>query len=99
MWDGSLLCSATPSYPCHQKSPSRLSTSYPLTIYMVNFKLHLYFPGWGWVGGWLGVVIIELKANLSSTSHLTSQLEVSLAKIVHKQTTERTDGRNATVCI
>ena len=29
------------------------------------------------VGGW--VVIIELKANLSSTSHLTSQLELSLA--------------------
>ena len=28
-------------------------------------------------GGW--VVIIKLKANLSSTSHLTSQLELSLA--------------------
>ena len=27
---------------------------------MVNFKLHLYFPGW------VGVVIIKLKANLSS---------------------------------
>ena len=27
--------------------------------YMVNFKLHLYFPGW--------MVIIKLKANLSST--------------------------------
>ena len=59
--------------PCQQKSPSRLSTSYLLTIYMVNFKLHLYFPGW------VGVVIIKLKANLSSTSHLTSQLELSLA--------------------
>ena len=58
---------------------------------MVNCKLHLYFPGWvGWLrrlcGGlvaeamwWVGVVIIELKANLSSTSHLTSQLELSLA--------------------
>ena len=42
---------------------------------MVNIKLHLYFPGVGWVG----VVIIKLKANLSSTSHLTSQLELSLA--------------------
>ena len=30
---------------------------------MVNFKLHLYFPGW--VG--VGVVIIKLKANLSAT--------------------------------
>ena len=28
----------------------------------------------------VGVVIIKLKANLSSTSHLTSQLELSLAK-------------------
>ena len=43
--------------------------------YMVHFKLHLYFPGW--VG--VGVVIIIFKANLSSTSHLTSQLELSLA--------------------
>ena len=42
---------------------------------MVNIKLHLYFPGW--VG--VGVVIIKLKTNLSSTSHLTSQLELSLA--------------------
>ena len=32
---------------------------------MVTFKLHLYFPGWVGVGwGWL--VIIELKAILSS---------------------------------
>ena len=31
------------------------------------------------VGEW--VVIIKLKANLSSTSHKTSQLELSLAKI------------------
>ena len=45
---------------------------------MVNIKLHLYFPGW--VG--VGVVIIKLKANLSSISHLTSQLELSLAIIV-----------------
>ena len=80
VWDGSFLCSATPSYPCHQKSPSRLSTSYPLTIYMVNFKLDLYFPGGGSEGGWVEVVITESKANLSSTSHLTSQLELSLAK-------------------
>ena len=51
---------------------------------MVNIKLHLYFPGWVGVGGWgwLGVVIIKLKANLSSTSHLTSQLELSLAKFI-----------------
>ena len=49
--------------PCHQKSPSRLSTSNLL----VNFKLHLYFPRVGWVGvgGW--VVIVNLKVNLSST--------------------------------
>ena len=47
---------------------------------MVNFKLHLYFPGGG--GGWVGVVIIKLKANLSSTGHLTSQLELSLAIII-----------------
>ena len=32
------------------------------------------------VGGW--VVIIKLKANLSSTSHLTSQLELSLEKLL-----------------
>ena len=32
---------------------------------MVNFKLHLYFPGGG-VDEWVGVVIIKLKANLSS---------------------------------
>ena len=29
---------------------------------MVNFKLHLYFPGWV-----VGVVIFKLKAKLSST--------------------------------
>ena len=46
---------------------------------MVYFKLHLYFP-W-WVG--VGVVIIKLKANLSSTSHLTSQLELSLAIVLY----------------
>ena len=34
---------------------------------MTNYKLHLYFPRWwGWVGGWVGVVIIKLKAYLSS---------------------------------
>ena len=36
---------------------------------MANCKLDLYFPGWGWGwvdgGGW--VVIIKVKANLSST--------------------------------
>ena len=63
--------------PCHQKSPCRLSTSYLLTIYMVNFKLHLYFPGWvGWLrrlcGGLVAeamwwVVIIKHKAKHSST--------------------------------
>ena len=60
--------------PCQQNSPSRLSTFYLLTIYMVNFKLHLYFPG-------VGVVKIKLKANLTSTSNLTSQLELSLATV------------------
>ena len=38
---------------------------HPLAVYrpcIVYFKLHLYFPGGG--GGW--VVIIKLKANLSS---------------------------------
>ena len=39
---------------------------------MVKFKLHLYFPGVGWVG----VVIIKLKANLSSTG-LGLELELS----------------------
>ena len=39
------------------------------------------FPGrWGWGWGW--VVIIKHKANLSSTRHLTSQLELSLAKMI-----------------
>ena len=41
---------------------------------MVNFKLHLYFPGC--VGG----VIIKLKAKLNW--HWTSQLKLSLAKIM-----------------
>ena len=54
---------------------------------MVNIKLHLYFPGW--VG--VGVVIIKLKANLSSTSHLTSQLELSLAKLNEVQDLEKCD--------
>ena len=36
--------------------------------------------------GWVGVVIIKLKANLSSTElGLTSQLELSLAKIKIKR--------------
>ena len=48
--------------------------------YLANLKLHLYFPG----GGWVGVVIIKLEANLSSTSHLTSQLELSLAITLKK---------------
>ena len=48
---GSPLSSVTPSStPCHQKSPNRLSTSYLLWPYMVNFKLPLYFPGGG--GAW-----------------------------------------------
>ena len=33
---------------------------------MANCRLGLYFPRGG--GGWLGVVIIGLKANLSSTA-------------------------------
>ena len=37
------------------------ATFYLLTVYMVNYKLHLYFPGW--VGE---VVISKLNANLSS---------------------------------
>ena len=46
---------ATPATKNHQ-ADYPLSTSYLLTIYMVNFKL----SSWGWV------VIIKLKANLSS---------------------------------
>ena len=70
---------ATPSYPLPLKITKQTIHQLPTTYwpYMVNIKLHLYFPGWGW--GWVGVVIIKLKANLSSTSHLTSQLELSLA--------------------
>ena len=52
-WDGSILGSATQSYPCHQKSPSRLSTSYLLTIYgqfQAASLLSLVGGGW-WVGG------------------------------------------------
>ena len=50
-----------------------------------NFELSKFglIPG-GWGvggGGGGGGVIIKLKANLSSTSHLTSQLELSLAKV------------------
>ena len=54
---------------CHSKLPpankNPLADNPPATNwpYMVNFKLHLYFPGW--VG--VGVVIIKLKANLGST--------------------------------
>ena len=48
-WDGSLLCSATPNYPCHQKLPTRLSTSYLLTIYGQFQAASLL--SWGWVGG------------------------------------------------
>ena len=65
--------------PCHQKSPSRLSTSYLLTIYGQYQAASLLSRVGG--GRWVGVVIIKLKANLSSTSHLTSQLELSLAII------------------
>ena len=39
---------------------------------MVNIKLHLYFPGSGWV------VIIKLEAKLA----LDSELKLSLAKIL-----------------
>ena len=57
---------------------------------MVNIKLQLYFPGWvGWVG--VGVKIIKPKANPSSTSHLTSQLELSLAKLNEVQDLEKCD--------
>ena len=58
-WDGSLLCSATPSYPCHQKLPTRLSTSYLLTIYGQFQAASLLSLVGG--GGW--VVIIRNKAN------------------------------------
>ena len=34
---------------------------------MANCKLDLYFPGWVGVGGGGWVVIIKVKANLSST--------------------------------
>ena len=44
------LVRSTPSTKYHQKSPSRLSTSYTLNIYVVNFKLPFYFPGCG--DGW-----------------------------------------------
>ena len=59
---GSPLSSATPSYPL---PPKDHQADYPPATYwpyMVNFKLHLYFPG----GVWVGVVIIKLKADLSS---------------------------------
>ena len=47
---------------------------------MVNFKLYLYFPGGlVGVGGW--VVIIKLKANLSS-NWTGLGLELSLAKAI-----------------
>ena len=57
--------------PCHQNSPSRLSTSHLLTIYGQFHAASLLSQGWvgvgWWMDGWAGVVIIKLKANLSST--------------------------------
>ena len=68
---GSPLSSVTPNYPLPPKNHQ--SEYLPATYwpYIVNFKLYLCFPGvWGgWLGGWVGVVIIKLKANLSSTCH------------------------------
>ena len=75
-WVSSLQChSILPPATKNHQADYPPATYWP---YMVNIKLHLYFPGW--VG--VGVVIIKLKANLSSTSHLTSQLELSLAKSI-----------------
>ena len=63
-WYGGFpLPSATPSYPLTPKITKQTIHKLPTGPYMVNFKLHLYFPWWGWVG----VVIIKLKANLNST--------------------------------
>ena len=58
---GSPLSSATPNYTL---PPKNRQADYPPATYrpyMVNFKLHLYFSRWA------GVVVIKLKANLSST--------------------------------
>ena len=73
-WGGSLLFNAIPCYPpppkitkqtIHQLSTDQI---WPLSSCTSTFP-----GGWGWV-------VIKLKANLSSTSHLTSQLELSLPK-------------------
>ena len=53
--------------PCHHQLPT--DQICPLSSCTSTFP-----------DGWVGVVIIKLKANLSSTSQLTSQLELSLAK-------------------
>ena len=45
---GSPLPSVTPSYPLPSKNHQ---ADYPPATYwpyMVNFKLYLYFPRWGW---------------------------------------------------
>ena len=47
---------ATPATKNYQAATHQLPADH---IYMVNFKLHLYFSGWG------GGVIIKLKVNLS----------------------------------
>ena len=49
--------------PCHQKSPSRLSIPYLMTIYGQFQAASLLSR----VGGWVGVVLIKLELNLSST--------------------------------
>ena len=76
-WVDLLFSGPLKATPCHQKSPSRLSITYLLTIYN-QFQAATLLSR-GWVGGGEWVVIIILKANLGSTSHLTSQLDLSLA--------------------
>ena len=63
---------------CHQKitKSSIVYPSYLLVIKSQFLATSLLSLGRGWV------VIIKLKANLSSTNHWTSQLELSLATIV-----------------
>ena len=72
---GSFLCSATPCYPLPPKIIKQTIHQLPIDhIWSISSCIST-FPGR------VGVVIIKLKANLSSTSHLTSQLELSLAII------------------
>ena len=71
---GSPLSIATPSYPMPPKITKQTIYQLP-TVHMWPISSCIStFPG---MGEW--VVIIILKANLSSTSHLTSQLDLSLA--------------------